>query len=125
MADSSTPVAAPWYKSAVLHSLIVILVTKTLTHYKIIDQYTAVDVGAFADDVLNVVGYIAIAVAGIARVRSPLAPVTITQKQANAANAVAVPEVAKPADPAVADPKLPEGEPNAKNPFPPGAGPTT
>jgi hypothetical protein len=106
MAD--TPVAAPWYRSPVLHSLLVIFVTKTLTHYQIIDKFTAVDVGAFADDILNIVGYIAIAVAGIARVRSPLAPVTLTQKKADAVNSAAVPETAVPPVPIITDPKLPE-----------------
>jgi len=109
MAD--TPVSAPWYRSPILHSLLVITVTKTLTHYKIIDQFTAVDVGAFSDDILNIIGYIAIAVAGISRVRSPLAPVTLTQKKADEANATAVPIVPVPPVSVIADPKLEEKKP--------------
>jgi hypothetical protein len=108
MADSSTPVTSPWYKSPILHSLIVIAVTKTLVHYNIIDRFTSVDVSAFVDDILNVVGYIAIGIAGWSRIRSPLAPVSLTQKKADTANAVAVPEVQVPPPPVIADPKLPE-----------------
>ena len=102
----NTPVSAPWYKSPILHSLLVLFVTKTLTHYHLIDQFAPEDVSTFVDEALSVIGYVAIGVAGWARIRSPLAPVTLTQKKADTANATAVPEVATPPVAVITDPKL-------------------
>jgi hypothetical protein len=106
--NTSTPVSSPWYKSPILHSLLVIAVTKTLVHYHIIDKFTEVDVANFVDEFLNWVGYIAIAVAGASRIRSPLAPVTLTQKTADTDNAKAVPIATAPPAAVIVDPKLPE-----------------
>lgn len=114
--DSSTPVSAPWYKSPVLHSLLVIAVTHTLTHYHLISRYTDADIGVFVDDALSLVGYIAIGIAGWSRLHSPLAPVTLTQKKADTANAAAVPEAAVPPIPVITDPKLPEEKPHGNDP---------
>jgi hypothetical protein len=106
--DKSTPVSAPWYRSPILHSLLVIAVTKTLVHYQIIDKFTEGDIASFVDEFLNWAGYVAIAVAGASRLRSPLAPVTLTQKKADADNAAAVPESTAPPAPVVAEPQLPK-----------------
>src|ERR1700686_5211291 len=111
MSDASTPVSAPWYKSPILHSLIVIAITHTLTRYHIIDRYTEGDVAILADDILSFIGYAAVAVAGVSRIRSPLAPVTLTQKKADTINAAASPETAVPPVAVITDPKLPATKP--------------
>jgi hypothetical protein len=106
--DKSTPVSSPWYKSPVLHSLVVIAVTHTLVHYHIVDKFTSIEISDFVNEFLSWLGYLAVAVATYARIKSPLAPVTLTQKTADTANAVAVPQSTVTPAAILPDPKLPE-----------------
>jgi len=50
-----------WYKDPVIHGLMVVLVTHTLTHYKLISQFTDEDIGTMVDGLLSLLGYAAVA----------------------------------------------------------------
>lgn len=82
MTDDSggtNPNAIPWYKSQVLRYLCVVAVTHTLTHYKLISQFTPDDIGTFVDGVLSALGYAATAMAAYVRIKKP-APTIVTSK---------------------------------------------
>lgn len=83
MADP-TPTAIPWYKSAVLRGLIVIVITQTLTHFKLVSQFTSTDIGSFVDGLLSVISYLAAAYAAYSRVSKPNPTITSTQAKADA-----------------------------------------
>lgn len=78
-------VHVPWYKSKLLHGLLVIAVTHTLVHYKLIDKFTEEDIASWVDEFLSWLGYIATATVGGIVIRNPF--VTLTQKKADIANA--------------------------------------
>lgn len=80
------PAAIPWYKSNVLRGLLIVVITHTLAHYKLISQFTPTDIGIFVDDGLSVLGYLAAGFSAYARVRDPNPPITTTKAKAEAKN---------------------------------------
>jgi len=81
------PNAIPWYKSQILHSLIVVAVTHALTHYKLISQFTPEDIGQAVDGILSFIGFAATAYAGWSRITQKAAPtITTTQTKADVKN---------------------------------------
>lgn len=80
-----TLVHVPWYKSKLLHGLLVIAITHTLVHYKLIDKFTEDDIASWVDEFLSWIGYLATATVGGIVLRNPF--VTTTQKKADIANA--------------------------------------
>lgn len=87
-ADSSAtpPAAIPWYKSQVLRYLAIVAVTHTLTHYKLISQFTPDDIGQFVDGCLSALGYIATAGAAYVRIAKPIPVITTTKARAQVIN---------------------------------------
>jgi hypothetical protein len=78
--SENTLVHVPWYKSKLLHGLLVIAVTHTLVHYKLLDKHiTDEDISAFVDEALSWLGYAATAAVGAIVVRNPF--VTSTQRR--------------------------------------------
>ena len=94
MADpDNIPAAAPWYKSAVLRGILVVLFTQVLarlaTHFHL-DSATLTALGinpdALAQMTLDGISAAALAYAAHGRVVKPLPQVTLTQKQADLVN---------------------------------------
>jgi len=48
-----------WYKDPIIHGLLVVVVTHTLVHYKLISQFTDTDIGTIVDGTLSILGYLA------------------------------------------------------------------
>lgn len=91
MDDTTPPVAAPWYKSAVFRGILLILVTQAIAR---LHKGLGIDVSAFGLDANSIVDWlldIASMAGGYyalhARVAKPLPQITLTQKAANAVNA--------------------------------------
>ncbi len=52
---------ANWYKDPVIHGLLVVALTHTLVHYKLISQWTDTDIGTVVDGALSIIQYMATA----------------------------------------------------------------
>lgn len=95
--------AIPWYKSAVLRGVLVAIFTQAIARiagkYHIdIAQLTALGINpdALAQMVLDGISTAALAYAAHGRVVKPNPPITLTKKQADAANAAPAPTTTQP-----------------------------
>lgn len=82
----TNPNAIPWYKSQVLRYLAVIALTHTLTHYKLISQFTPDDIGGIVDGALSLLGYLATVGAAWVRIKRPVPVIVATKAKADVLN---------------------------------------
>ena len=85
MSQDDVPAAIPWYKSNILRALLVVALTHTLTHYKLISQFAPDDIGTFVDEILSAIGYAATGFAAYSRVAHDTPPIVSTKAKAEAA----------------------------------------
>lgn len=90
---------APWYKSAVLRGIALIVISRILARFHI--EIPGVAAGDVVDTLLDLATLGGAAYAAWARVKHPLPNLTTTQAKADAANAAPpVPPVSKTESPA-------------------------
>lgn len=89
MADATDPPdTIPWYKSNIYRGLLITLLTQLLSASKVTSAL-APSAAPLADAILEIVSAAGVAWAAYSRAKHPLPNVSVTKKQADAANAAA------------------------------------